>query len=522
MEKDRLLFPDGRELPDLVNLTYRCDISLREEALPGAVADTTLEATVLAAGDPVAPGTALDYYRGQTLMGRFYCQTPEWVGPGQFSVTASDAMCRFDREIGPWLEQFPWPTTLQGLLEALCDHCGIPMEAGLTLPGGDLAVEGFPQVQLTGRQLLGYIGQGAGRYFRVSPEGFLRAQWYAEEAVTLGGDVTLLQLSDSILGEKFQRLFALRGAVPYQLGKLRCRNFDTAPVERVLIREREADLGTAFPAELTDANTWIIQGNPLLVARQGTDLALTAKRLQLQLANHSHRPFSCDLIPGWRVDAGSRVAFRDAGGVLRYGLVTRMQLKNGCCALSGTGSPSLSGLLSPHRLRVEDLLGRVLTLERSAQGLAARHSDISGALAELLLRFDGITTRVTELLTDAEGHATVTQLSQLEQRADSLELVFTRLQEDLEGKADGEDLEKITQRFLFDEDGLTISNSATGMGIGISQDRVVFTGGQDPATRITPTAMETTDLVVENRLDLGGFTLLPRTNGNLSLRWTNR
>ena len=520
MEKDRLLFADGRELPALVKLTCLWDIRLREEALPGAVAETTLEATVLADTDPVAPGTALDYYRGQTLLGRFYCLTPECVGPGRFSITASDAMFRFDREIGPWLESRPWPMTIRALLEALCLHCGVPLAENMPLPGEDLPVESFPQGKLTGRQLLGYIGQAVGRYFRVTPEGTLRGEWYPETATALGGDVALVQLADSVLGEKFQRLFALRAAVPYQLGKLRYSNFDTAPVERVLIREREADVGTAWPEDLTDtANTLILQGNPLLLARQGVDLSQVARRLQTQLANHSHRPFSCHLIPGYRIDVGSRVSFRDAGGNPRQGLVTRMRLENGCCQISGTGSRALTGIASDHRIRVEDLLGRVLTLEQSAQGLAVRHRDLSGELAELLLRFDGITTRVSALLTEAETHATVTQLSQLEQRADSLELVFTRLREDLEGKADGEELEEISQRFLFHEDGLTISNSATGMGIGISQERVVFTGGEDPTTRITPTAMETTDLVVENRLDLGGFTWLPRTNGNLSLRW---
>ena len=148
MEKDRLLFADGRELPALTELTCTWDIRLREEALPGAVAETTLKATVLADTDPVAPGTALDYYRGQTLMGRFYCLTPECVGPGRFTITASDAMCHFDREIGPWLESRPWPMTIRALLEDLCLHCGVPPEEAMPLPGGDLPVERFPQVNL--------------------------------------------------------------------------------------------------------------------------------------------------------------------------------------------------------------------------------------------------------------------------------------------------------------------------------------------------------------------------------------
>ena len=58
------------------------------------------------------------------------------------------------------------------------------------------------------------------------------------------------------------------------------------------------------------------------------------------------------------------------------------------------------------------------------------------------------------------------------------------------------------------------------MGIGVSEKRVIFTGGNDPTTVITPNAMETTNLTVGVRLDLGCFSWIPRTNKNLSLRWT--
>lgn len=98
-------------------------------------------------------------------------------------------------------------------------------------------------------------------------------------------------------------------------------------------------------------------------------------------------------------------------------------------------------------------------------------------------------------------------LSKLSLLADSLQLEVQDLQAD------------ITKHFRFGADGLTISNSATGMGIGISEQRVIFTGGQDPTTVITPNAMETTNLTVGIRLDLGSFSWIPRTNNNLSLRW---
>ena len=67
---------------------------------------------------------------------------------------------------------------------------------------------------------------------------------------------------------------------------------------------------------------------------------------------------------------------------------------------------------------------------------------------------------------------------------------------------------------------MTITNSGTGMGIGVSEQRVIFTGGDDPTTVILPNAMETTNLHVGSSLKLGSFTFFPRANGNLSLRFT--
>ena len=106
------------------------------------------------------------------------------------------------------------------------------------------------------------------------------------------------------------------------------------------------------------------------------------------------------------------------------------------------------------------------------------------------------------------GESVGVSLSRLALMADGLKLSVENLQTD------------ITEHFRFAEDGLTITNSGTGMGIGVSEERVIFTGGNDPTTVIRPNDMETTNLEVKIRLDLGGFAWIPRTNNNLSLRWT--
>jgi hypothetical protein len=104
-------------------------------------------------------------------------------------------------------------------------------------------------------------------------------------------------------------------------------------------------------------------------------------------------------------------------------------------------------------------------------------------------------------------------------RADGMDVAVTKIREEVGTKAEKAQVEELTEHFRFAEDGMTITNSGTGMGIGVSEKRVIFTGGDDPTTVITPNAMETTNLNVGVRLDVGGFAWLPRNNKNLSLRW---
>ena len=41
-------------------------------------------------------------------------------------------------------------------------------------------------------------------------------------------------------------------------------------------------------------------------------------------------------------------------------------------------------------------------------------------------------------------------------------------------------------------------------------------------TVLTPSRMNTTSLHVDSRLDVGDFSYIPRTNGNLSFRYTGQ
>ena len=490
----QLILPDGRVLAALGNVTLERAVNDGEDLALGSACAAMLQCTLYGQTAP-GQGTELRLTLDGADLGLFRCEKPRRTGENRFSLTAYDRMVAFDVPLQDFLAETAFPITLGQLLERLCAHCGVPLGTG-ELPGSDLTVRAFEAPTLTGRQLLRYIGQAAGRYFTVDASGSLCPGWYTPTQGELGRDY------------------------PYAMGSLTQADYAVAPVQRVWLRASENDVGTVYPdGSGADANTLILQGNPLLPPDSAHAPAV-ARRLYEQLQSFSYTPFRCTLLPGALPEPGQMLTLPEGS----TGLVMTQKRKGRGGEVSATGNPSRSSTTAFNTLTYGDLTGRMLTVERSVSGLKVENANAAGDRASLSLAVEGITSRVTAVEQKADAHADKSQLttltSQLSQRADSLEFSVTQVRTDLSAKADRDALTEITELFRFDMDGLTITNSASGMGIGISEQRVVFTGGENPTTAIYPNEMETTNLRVGSRLDLGSFSLIPRTNGNLSLRCT--
>ena len=195
------------------------------------------------------------------------------------------------------------------------------------------------------------------------------------------------------------------------------------------------------------------------------------------------------------------------------------------------------GARTPAQLEQEYKFGesfaKVFRLAEDAQKKAEEATALGAKFATEVTRLDDrieinvIKTEAAQSVADAaqnsaneakEGIKEQTEV--FNQRTGEINQAVTDLRREVGTKAEQSQVSEITEHFRFASDGLTITNSGTGMGINVSEKQVAFTGGVDPTTVITPNAMETTNLQVGVRLDVGGFSLFPRTNKNLSLRWT--
>ena len=93
---------------------------------------------------------------------------------------------------------------------------------------------------MTARDLMGYIGQIAGRFCRATPEGQIEFAWYEDSGITLAPT-----------GERYY--FSLN----YE-------DYQVERIEAVQVRTADSEYGLLFPEVSENSNSYILAGNPLI------------------------------------------------------------------------------------------------------------------------------------------------------------------------------------------------------------------------------------------------------------------
>lgn len=492
-----ILFPDGRMVGAGQAGSAISDLRLTKSAFsgqnpdPGSVCAAELEAEFIDEGLTLTAGQELKLYQGDALLGTYYAEKPTTPAPGRRRVLAYDSVTKLDTDLSDWLLSLSdWPYTLESFAHMVAQACGLTLTGDLV--NADYLVQPFQGRGVTGRQLMQWVCQAGCRFCRAEPDGTLRLGWIADSGIAL-----------SPQGENFY--FAGMEQADYSL----------APIDGVQISLTAQDVGVQHPENAQ--NALCIRGNYLL---SGCDES-TAQNILEALGDLNFTPCTLEttttIAPGevFQVDGFTALAMTVEDCLGRYRVT---------CTGTATRTDASNVVRSDYRA----LNGRILELDLGLQGVNSRmaeFSDSTVAVSRLTQDVSAITGRVSTLETDQDdlgrsleelSQSANQQFAQLELRSDGMEISVGQLTRDVEGKADAEAVQSLTEHFRFGEDGLTISDSATGMSVRISQEQVAFTG----TTVITPNRMDTTRLGVGERLDLGDFSFLPRTNGNLSFRYT--
>ena len=449
-----------------------------------------------------------DFESNISLVGTFIIEQPKRASANTIKITAYDRITKLDKDVTEWLNALnEWPYTLYQFVQMVCAECSV-FFATDSIPNGDYLVQKFWAENITGRNLIEWAGQAAGRFCRSTPQGDLEFAWYVPTEYSIGASL-----------DAQNDLFYFQNSLSFE-------EYSVEPIERVHIQLTEDDIGVAHPSSMEDLNTYAITGNYLLTTDSTQALQPVATTLYEHLKNVTYTPCTISIPANPYIRAGNIVTICDRNGFSFNTYVMSRTRQGQKDTLSCTGSHRRdSASVAAAKNIVKALQGRVaklrVSLEEVSVSLQRTTEEIDSIQIEqssIAQTVQGIDTRVTEqkiLAGELQGKQT-----ELEQRADSLSISVTTIQSTVDSKASQSDLNEIAEHFNFDADGLTISNTNTGMGIQVSEKQVAFQGSGNPSTIIRPHDMSTTNLSVETRLDLGGFSFIPRTNKNLSLRWT--
>ena len=440
--KTKLILPGGEEISSGVSgqnavksFSWTQCVNDSQELTVGSVCSAMVEITILGQELNICAGDEILVYRQDSQgndhkIGVFITETPTKPTATTLKLTAYDRVSLLDQDLTGWLAGLnSWPYTLGQFAEMVCQACGVVLREG-ELPNGDYAVGKFHAQGITGRQLMRWIGEIAGRFCRCTCDGELEFAWYRDNPIIIGE------------GDRY-----------YFQNGLSYEDYQVAPIDGVLIHQNENDVGTRYPEGAAE-NAYIIIGNPLAVANTAGSLIGVAQTLYEQLQGITYTP--CNVtIPGcFDIAAGDIVTIRQKDKTISAYVMTKRQAGDKD-TLESTGSTNRNSATAVTGMQYKALSGKVMNLAVTVEGLKAENQEADGRAASLKLDVEGISSEVSRQQTQMES--VKTQLTQLEQTAESMNIRIRTLSE--------QGADKVTTQtgFTFDEKGLTISKSGTAM-----------------------------------------------------------
>lgn len=257
MVKYLIVLPDGTEIYSgsgatnaIASVNITALTNSETELTLGSVCSSILEVSIITpyAALSIAAGADVGLYQiddtsgTRTKVGVYTAEKPTRPSANRLKLTAYDHVSWLDVDLSEWLTNLTgWPYRIDALAQMVCAECGVAL-ATATFPNGDFQTN-RPSVSdgITGRQLIRWIAEIAGRFCVANADGELEFRWYE------ASDVLIEPTGDN---------YYLSETLSYE-------DYEVAQVDAVKVRLADSDSGALWP-EGDCENPYIIQGNRLL------------------------------------------------------------------------------------------------------------------------------------------------------------------------------------------------------------------------------------------------------------------
>lgn len=545
MLKTRIVLPNGTEIFSgagtvnaIQSITITECVNGAQELTLGSCCANMIEVKIITPEGllSVATGDELVVYREDEVgnsykIGLFYAEKPTRTSANSMSITAYDRVSWLDRDLTQWLSKLnEWPYSLADLASKVCEQCGLVL-ASEEIPNGSYPIKKFSGDGVTGRQLMQWIGQIAGRFCRATADGDIEFAWYTpltthdigvtpyggssatfengnlsirlkgmavsddgDGNVTVGSD--LLTVTDDGNGNVVIELPTDVKTIMYYQNGLTFEDYSVAAIEKVQLRQNEEDIGTVYPDGITDAvNTYTITGNPLLVAASGTDLLPIAQNLYELLKNVSYTPCKVAVPANMVIRSGHTVLITDRNGKTITAYVMTKTQSGQRDTIECTGSPARGSSTAINNMTLQALSGKVLNIRADVDGLKIANEDAAGNYSKLNLEVAGIKGQVGSIETKQTG--TESRLTTVEQTAQGLSLSVEKIQ------TQGAEKVKTGMGYTFDDKGLLIAQEGKQMKNLLDNSGMYVKRGEEVMLQANDKGVVATDVSVRNYLIVG-------------------
>ena len=427
----KLTLPDGTVLGAnaIRSVTLTEQVSDQDDLCPGAACAACAEIELWAPENKVqiAQGeeltlTRVDTTAGtETQVGIFLAEKPEKSSANVYTVTAYDRMTLLDKDLSPWLrdQQENFPMGLTAFIQAVCARCGVALADGALdgVPNGGYQIAAFYADGLTGRQLIQWAAQAACRFARMTPDGRLTFGWYADFAAvgigpgTTAAERTALSLAGQLLTTADGEIWTFgQRAAGYLSGTLSYEDYETAPIDKVQIRQSDDDVGVIYPPDETGTNALVLQGNLLLTTATAEALRPVAQAIFETMQGVSYTPLTVSVQAADGLPApGSIVMVTDAYGRQMQAYIMSRTISGQKVTLESTGNARRDSTAAVNEQKYTNLSGKLLEISASVDGLKIAASDLAGGMASLELTVDGLTTEVSGKLDEDDAKTLIDQ-----------------------------------------------------------------------------------------------------------------
>lgn len=484
MLRTLIRLPDGRELfsgPDAgfhiqsAKLT-QCVNDANELSL-GSACSSMLEVMLQTpqGGLEISAGDELQVYKvdernNRHLTGYFTAENPTRATANTLRITAYDRVSWLDKDLTQWLKGLEgWPYSLLAFARMVCSACGLQL-ANSTIPNGDYMVPAFSAQGITGRKLMQWVGQIAGRFCRATADGRIELAWYTPSGVKLTPYGTHFYFQNGLSYEAYQ----------------------VQPIEKVWLRLTQDDTGVVWPDTGEEKNTYIITGNFLLTTMDNESLLPVAKNLYEMLRKVTYTPYKVQLPASVDIQAGHTVTITDRQGKTFESFVMTKTQSGQLDTLESTGSHRRDSTDAVNNEDYRNLSSKLLELRKQADGLAVKVSEhqedlkaVHTSVADMQLKSDELHLQISKMDSSTnEMLDGVNQLMQSLQKEVSAKMTPEAVQLQIQTAMDNGAEKVVTKTgFTFDEAGLSVEKLGSEMKTKITENgMVVYQNSQEVLT----------------------------------------